>query len=129
MVGFRATHRLAGDFGSATERHPHDYRVRAAVRGESLRGDGTLCDLAWLRQLVDDAVAPLDGGDLNDVEQFAARNPTAEAVAEHVYQAVARRMDGVRELAVEVWETPDAYARYEGPLGSDAGASAGSHGR
>ena len=130
VVGFRATHRLVGDFGRATEPHPHDYQVRASVRGDALRDDGTLCDMGWLRQVVDAALAPLEGRDLNDVEPFTERNPTAEVLADHLYQTLAPSIDELLELSIEVWESPEAYARYEGARGSiGAGARASSSGR
>lgn len=111
---FGATHRLVGDFGPASQPHAHDYRVRVAVSGHSLRPDGTLVDLAWLEQLVDELVGRLDSTDLNQTEAFAARNPTAENVAAHLHEALLARITGpdLLTLAVEVWESSTAYARY-----------------
>ncbi len=118
VSGFRATHRLVGDFGAATREHGHEYRVQVAVRGPSVAHDGTLCDIGWLRDVVADVLATLDGRDLNDVEPLAGANPTAEAVAAYLFRALAPRTDdpNLRTLSVEVWETPEAYARYDGAL-------------
>ena len=116
---FQATHRLVGDFGPASQPHAHDYRVRVAVTGGSLRADGTLCDIAWLQVLVDEAVRSLDSNYLNENEPFVSRNPTAENVALHLFEALARDVrgaGGLATLSVEVWESDAAYARYTAPL-------------
>ena len=57
--------------------------------------------------------------DLGEVPALARRNSTAEVVAQHVFEQVAPRLrgQGLSALAVRVWESPHAYAGYEGSLG------------
>jgi len=123
-AGFEATHRLRGDFGSATQRHGHAYRVEAAVRGPALSEDGTLVDVGLLRRLLDEAVGPLHGRGLDTLEVFQGQNTTAEVVAHHLFEvlrtgllragsAIAERASSLR---VTVWESPEVFASYEGPL-------------
>ena len=115
VARFGATHALRGDFGPASVPHGHAYRVEVAARGPALRDDGTLCDIGRLRTVVADVLAELDGRDLDETAVFGGRNTTAEAVAEMLCRRVAEalREPGVVALAVEVWESDDAYARYE----------------
>ncbi len=121
---FTATHRLRGDFGPATQPHGHAYQVEAAVRGPVLGNDGTLVDVSLLRRLLDEALAGLHSRDLDTLEVFRGENTTAEVVARHLCTAlraalldaegaVAGRMASLR---VTVWESPDVFASYEGPL-------------
>jgi len=109
---FWAEHRLRGDFGPATQRHGHDYRVEIAVRGGRLRVDGTLCDLAVLQQSLDRCLSPLDGNDLDELSEFGGRNTTAEAVAAWLADALtpSLRELGLDWLEARVFESPDAWA-------------------
>ena len=109
---FWAEHRLHGDFGPATQRHGHDYRVEVCVRGAKLREDGTLCDIAVLQQALDRCLAPLDSTDLDELPEFGGRNTTAEVVAAWVADALtpSLRELGLDRLEARVFESPDAWA-------------------
>ncbi len=118
VTGFEAAHALRGDFGPATRMHGHTYRVEVAVRGETLKPDGTLFDIGMLQGAVNDATGALHYQELDELPQFDGQNTTAEAVASHLFDAVAACLasDGVISLCVRVWESPQAYAAREGPL-------------
>ena len=126
---FAATHRLRGDFGPATQPHGHAYQVEATARGPALSDDGTLLDVGLLRRLLDQAVAPLHGRDLDTLEAFQGQNTTAEVVARHLFTALRAGLLGagsavagrVSSLRVAVWESPEVFASYEGPLHDDRG--------
>jgi len=115
---FRASHALRGDFGPATQPHEHDYRVEVAVRGERLRADGTLVDIALLERLLSTTVEEFHGAALDTLPAFRDRNSTAEEVARHVAERVGRSLsgDGLARLVVRVWESADAYAACEREL-------------
>lgn len=117
---FEAAHALRGDFGPAIRRHGHTYRVELAVRGAALAVDGTLCDMGLLQEALAGAVGPLNYQDLDELPAFEGRNTTAEAVAEHLFEAVAgqlaERAVRVSMVIVRVWESPRAYASFEGAL-------------
>lgn len=119
---FEAAHALRGDFGPAVRRHGHTYRVELVVRGAALAADGTLCDMGLLQEALAGAVGPLNYQDLDDIPAFTGRNTTAEVVAQHVFEAVAGKLAAqaprVAVTIVRVWESPRAYAGYEGPLGT-----------
>jgi 6-pyruvoyltetrahydropterin/6-carboxytetrahydropterin synthase len=118
VAQFEAAHRLSGDFGPATKLHGHTYRVEVAVRGASLRDDGTLCDIGRLRDAVDGVLARLHYQDLNELELFRGRNTTAEVVAHTLCKQIAPGLAGesLSSLVVRVWESPQAYASYEEEL-------------
>jgi 6-pyruvoyltetrahydropterin/6-carboxytetrahydropterin synthase len=119
VAQFEAAHRLHGEFGPATRRHGHTYRVEVAVRGPALRADGTLCDIGLLQQAVQDVVSGLHFRDLDELAAFEGRNSTAEVVAQYLFEQLAPRLadQGLSALVVRVWESPQAYASFEGTLG------------
>jgi 6-pyruvoyltetrahydropterin/6-carboxytetrahydropterin synthase len=116
---FEAAHHLTGDFGPATRTHGHTYRVELSARGDALREDGTLLDIVPMQQGLERVLAALHYRDLSELEVFAGRNTTAETVARHIYDQIAPLVagQGVTALSVRVWESPVAYAGYEGAPG------------
>jgi 6-pyruvoyltetrahydropterin/6-carboxytetrahydropterin synthase len=120
---FEAGHRLRGDFGPATLPHRHAYRVDATVRGERLQADGTLFDIGRLQAALGSCIGELDGKDLDEVDAFGGDNTTAERVAGHTWRRLAselRAAGTVAELRVAVYESADAWAAVDRPLGSSA---------
>ncbi len=117
---FEAAHMLRGNFGPATRRHGHTYSVEVTVRGPVLRGDGTLVDIGLLRRLAEDAAGALHYQDLDELEAFRERNSTAEMVALHFWEQISPSLAGERldSLSVRVAESPQAFARYEAPVGT-----------
>jgi len=125
--GFSAAHRLADPSRSEDENrriygkcanpqpHGHDYRFEVTVRGPLDPRLGTVTDLGALDAAVEElVVAPFDHRYLNvEVEPFARVLPTAERIAERIWQLLAPR---VPKLArVVVYETPRSAFTYEGP--------------
>lgn len=109
---FEAAHRLVGDFGPATRLHGHTYRLEVVVRGEHLNDDGILYDIGRLTVAVQKLATSLQYRDLDEAPGLAGRNTTAEAVADHCWQALANtlRDQGLSGLLVRVWESPQVYA-------------------
>ena len=122
VAQFEAAHALRGDFGPASRRHGHTYRVEVAVRGNNVREDGVLCDIGLLQTIVQEVVSELHFRDLDEVAMFAGRNTTAEVVAAVLFEQIALRLadEGLDTLAVRVWESPQAYAYYENELGASS---------
>lgn len=116
---FEAAHTLRGDFGPATRRHGHTYKVEVTVRGSALRQDGTLVDIGQLQRLAQAAADTLHYQDLDELDAFRERNSTAEMVAVHFWEQISPSLSGemLDSLAVRVSESPQAFARYEGPIG------------
>ncbi len=116
MAHFTAQHHLVGDFGPASRPHEHAYRVEVGVRGGSLRADGTLFDITRLQAALSAALGDLEGRDLNQIAGLAKPNPSAEVVARYLFERVAPALseDNLDLLQARVWESPDAYAAFEG---------------
>jgi 6-pyruvoyltetrahydropterin/6-carboxytetrahydropterin synthase len=115
---FEAAHRLVGDFGPATRTHGHTYRMEVIVRGQHLKGDGTLYDIGELGQAVEGLASSMHYRDLNEVPGLEEVNTTAEEVASFCWKRLAEPLhsQGLDSLTVRIWESPDAYAAREDAL-------------
>lgn len=123
---FSAAHRLAdpsrGDdenrklYGKCANPHPHghDYRVEVSVSGEP-DARGVVADLAALDAAVSSRV--LDAFDhryLNaEVPPFDTIVPTAERIAERVWELLAPAVPGLSRIVI--YETPRSAFAYLGP--------------
>ena len=111
---FNARHHLVGDFGPASEPHEHAYRVEVRVVGRTLREDGTLFDISLLQTALAVALGELEGSDLNLLPGLAEPNPSAEVVAQYLFERIAPSLSSpdLDQLHTRVWESPEAYAAY-----------------
>ena len=115
---FPAGHALRNYQGKCANVHGHNYRVQVAVRGGKLNEIGLLVDFGELKRTLRAITEELDHQFLNDLPAFAARNPSAENVALHIYEQMRSRMGEQLEKAgasiseVTVQETDTAWAVY-----------------
>jgi 6-pyruvoyltetrahydropterin/6-carboxytetrahydropterin synthase len=110
---FSAKHALAGDFGSESRPHFHDYKVEISVKGPTLNKGGFLLDLAELEEKADEVVAfLLSSSSLNEVPGIKGKNASAENLATCILENIAQRLDlrPLDSLAVTVWESESAWA-------------------
>lgn len=108
------SHSLRGEmFGPAQNRHGATYAVTAEFRGPELDEHGVLLDLAWAKDALGEALAPLRYADLD--ETFPGENTTTEFLCRYVHGELARRLPpgfaGV--IRVELVENPLMAAAYE----------------
>ncbi len=114
---FSAAHCLRGHPGRCAQLHGHNYKVVVTVTSERLNQQGMVVDFAELKRVCLELIDPLDHTLLNDCPAFAEVNPTAEALARHIYQGLAEKLanmlfDGVRPARVTVYESERSYATY-----------------
>lgn len=109
---FCAAHAIAMD-GRREPMHGHNWRVGVTVEGPATGADGLLCDFHLLERRLDEVIRPMHNADLNRVPPFDRTNPTAEMVARHLADAIARGLPpGVRLARVSVTEAPGCRATY-----------------
>ena len=118
----RAFHRLPWGREEEREPHLHDYTIDVVVARDGLDERGVVCDLDVLGAALDAVVARLQDRDLDEVLEPDARGVTVELLAHwlHGQLAEAVRLAGGEALAVRVWEAPDAFGGYRGPVGPDS---------
>lgn len=115
---FHAAHQLE-DSVSAGDRHEHDYRVEAIVRGDALDANGMLLDLDALGAAVAGCLSELEAAELESLETFGQEETTVENVAEHIWNHVRGLIDAAPQLTsmrVTVRESADAWASVDKPL-------------
>ncbi|MGH2442950.1 MAG: 6-pyruvoyl trahydropterin synthase family protein [Chloroflexota bacterium] len=115
---FEAAHSLPSGFGPASRKHGHTYRVEVSVQGARLQPGGVLMDITILQEALRAALDPLDYQDLDELDEFSHASSTAEGVAVYLFQFISPRLRGaeVDSLKVMVWESPGAFASFDGPL-------------
>jgi len=80
------------------------------VSSSGLNELGMGIDFKDLSVILDDVLAGLDHRDLNTLEEFRKKNPTAENLAAYIFRSAKERLpDGVILEEVELFET-DKYS-------------------
>ncbi len=111
---FMCSHSLPGEvFGPAQNRHGATYAVTVEFRTEALDEHNIVLDLAWAKDALGDALAPLRYADLDEL--FPGEFTTTEFLCRRIHQAVATRLpDSFRgSVRVQLDENPQMYASYE----------------
>jgi len=113
---FVATHRLRCPDGGFEPPHEHRWRVTVTYAGPTLNEMDVLLDFGRARSDLTEVLRTLEGRDLNALAMFAARNPSAEAVACAVAERLPREIAAAVQLrCVAVEEEPGCVARYFAP--------------
>jgi len=114
---FSAAHSLPSS-GSKCERlHGHNWKVEVQVWAEELDASGMVIDFHELKAMTGEILEELDHRLLNELPAFQQRNPTAENLAQYIYERLAERLpEGRAKLdRVHVWESDTTAASYGGP--------------
>ena len=114
----RAFHRLPWMTGPEAEPHAHQYRIEVTVERASLDERGMVCDLDILQAALSDVLGRLEGRDLDEMKLADAEAITVELLAGWLHAELREpvRAAGGEWLAVRVWESPDAFGGYRGPV-------------
>jgi 6-pyruvoyltetrahydropterin/6-carboxytetrahydropterin synthase len=121
-AGLRALHRIPWLPPPEGDLHAHDYRVEVVVERENLDERGMVCDLDVVEAALGEAVAELDGKDLDSIRPPEAEAVTVEILARwfHARLGDAIRIAGGEQLAVRVWESPTAFGGYRAGLSTSS---------
>ena len=116
--GLRALHRIPWLPPPEGDLHEHEYRVELVVERASLDARGMVCDLDVVEAALREAVAELDGKDLDSIRPPEAEAVTVELLARwfHARLADVIRAAGGEALAVRVWESPTAFGGFRAQL-------------
>ena len=112
---FEAAHYIKNYPGKCARLHGHNWIVEAIVRGEKLNELGILVDFKDLKAALNSVLDELDHQYLNELEIFADKNPTAENLAQEIFDrlATSKIFDGAAKLAaVKVYESPKSCVMY-----------------
>jgi 6-pyruvoyl-tetrahydropterin synthase len=119
-------HSFRGElFGPAQNVHGATFVVRVAFLADDLDSHGIVVDIARAREMLGEALAPLNYRNLDELPQFKGINTTTEFLTRHFFEhfAAAARAgklgrDGreLKSIRVTVAESPVARAWYEASL-------------
>ena len=112
---FEAAHRIENYPGKCERLHGHNWIVEAIVRGSELNELGILIDFKVLKSELNKILDELDHKYLNELENFAKKNPTAENIAEEIFNklSASKIFSGETKLfAVKVHESPKSCVTY-----------------
>ena len=114
-AAFEAAHFINGYNGKCSRLHGHNWTVEAVVRGENLDKLGMLVDFKILKAELNKILDEFDHRFLNELETFAAENPTAENLARNIFRKLSTSeiFDASTKLfAVKVHESPNSCVTY-----------------
>lgn len=110
---FAAAHQLRLADGRLEPLHGHNWRVRVNYAGPKLDAIDVLLDFTKLKPLLKSVLAPWHDRNLNELNDFIERNPSAEMVAVRIAERLTRDpASGPLLHWVEVEEAPGCVARY-----------------
>lgn len=113
---FAAAHQLRMPDGSLEPLHGHNWKAAVTFEGPSLDEMEVLVDFTRVRRRLEALLATLHDRNLNDLEPFRSKNPSAERVAEFLAERMGVDLgEGVRLISVEVEEAPGCAARFLPP--------------
>jgi len=85
---FAAAHYIKEYHGKCENLHGHNYKVRIYVSGEKLGKGGMLIDFAILKKILKSVLEELDHKNLNEITYFTEKEPSAEVIAEFIFNKV-----------------------------------------
>lgn len=107
---FDAAHHLPGYDGKCSRVHGHTYKTEVIIDGP-VGEDGFVMDFYSLKKAVSSALEDLDHNDLNEI----VTNPTAERIADRIFQRLKKDLDGtpVNLVSVKLWEGKNKWVMVE----------------
>jgi len=114
LTDFASAHTLRNYPGACARMHGHNWKVEVEVNASALDDIGMGVDFKVMKQATRDLAGQLDHRYLNELEQFAEINPTAENIAAWFYKMLSAKLNNERIAvhAVTLWETERACVRY-----------------
>ena len=112
---FEAAHRLVDYPGKCNRLHGHSWIVEMSVSGNKLDSIGMVADFKTLKSMLMTVLDAMDHQYLNELPQFKNQNPTAEHLAQYIYETIEQDelFTGNCKLNyIKVWESPKAAVIY-----------------
>lgn len=97
---FEAAHHLRNYVGKCANQHGHSYFGTVWIQGE-VDNNGFVLDYNFISEAID----KLDHKDLNELDEFKEKNPTAENIADYIVGLVDEFLPINHQIAVKLHET------------------------
>lgn len=111
---FSGAHALRGYNGDCQCLHGHNWIIQVFVQSTELDQIGIAVDFKVLKKELDAILTELDHKYLNELPEFADKNPTSENLAKYIYKRLSSKVnDGkARVSKVRVCESLSSGASY-----------------
>ena len=113
---FEAAHRIEGYQGKCNRLHGHNWIVEAIVVGNKLDELGMLIDFKVLKAKLNQVLDKLDHQYLNELPMFKDKNPTAENLAQLIYDFMSEseifNNSPAQLNSIKVYESPKSCVIY-----------------
>lgn len=106
LLDFAAAHRLHGYPGDCAKLHGHNWKIEVEIIGTKLNEIGMVIDFKQIKKHAKEVITELDHSYLNDHPYFTKTNPTAENIAQFIYQQIQTKITSeyVKMHKLTVWE-------------------------
>ncbi|MCK9555235.1 6-carboxytetrahydropterin synthase QueD [bacterium] len=93
---FSSAHSLNGYKGPCSNMHGHNWDVEVFIRCRSLDEMGMVRDFRELKDIISEVVSEFDHKNLNELECFSDKNPTAENIARLLFSMLSGKINDKR---------------------------------
>jgi 6-pyruvoyltetrahydropterin/6-carboxytetrahydropterin synthase len=114
ISSFSAAHRLREYHGKCEQLHGHNYRVHVTARADAPGPGGLVIDFGDLKKATVQILDRFDHSYLNDNPPFDHIEPSAENIAAHLFEEIARSLGDRGQMlhSVSVWESETSRATF-----------------
>jgi len=114
VSNFSAAHQLRDYGGKCEALHGHNWKVEVFLKSSVLDKIDMVMDFAEIKKSTNLVLADLDHKNLNEIQPFNEKNPTAENISFWIFTQLSKRLnsDNIRVSRVRVWETETSCASY-----------------
>ncbi len=111
---FSGAHYLRCYRGKCEDLHGHNWKVEVSVTSESLDEGGMVLDFQILKKETKNVLESLDHKFLNELVIFSDINPSAENIAQYIFNKLKSALGSykVSLTKVSVWESERTCASY-----------------
>ena len=110
---FYASHELELGDGLKEPSHFHDWSVTAEVSSENLNNIGIVMNFHKLKELLENITLKFNKKNLNKIKYFQKINPTAENVAQFIFDKLQPQLpENVKLSGISVIEEAGCIAKY-----------------
>jgi 6-pyruvoyltetrahydropterin/6-carboxytetrahydropterin synthase len=114
QTSFWASHQLKLPGGQKEDVHSHNWLVEAQVSSEQLNKMSLVFDFNRLKAILTGITDSLAGSRLEDNPAFLQNNPSAELIAQYIYQTIEKKLPGeILVDSVTVTEEPGCSACFK----------------
>lgn len=111
---FSAAHQLRGYNGGCESLHGHNWLVEVRVRVYALDEIGLGIDFKEIKDVLRSVLARLDHRNLNELQEFAAKNPSSENIARWLFEQLTPKLNSAtaKLVGVTVCESENQRASF-----------------